>query len=122
MITCGYNDTHWPSTCLLPLVGGAGGGGRRHLRCLLHLLLLPLVTLSLTGTLTSALDDHAGTGAAVVVVWGGVPGLGGWLVVVPPGMPLAEHHLLVVVPLARGRRRPGGHLAHPEVDLEVSLS
>ena len=79
-----------------------------------------LVTLNLTRTLTSALDDHAGTGADVIV-GGGVPRLGGWLVVVPPGMPLAEHHLLVVVPLARGRRRPGGHLAHPEVDLEVSL-
>ena len=86
-------------------------------------LLLPLVTLNLTVTLTSApLDDHAGTGAAVVVVGGGVPRLGGRLVLVAPGMPLAEHHLLVVVPLARGRRRPGGHLAHPEVDLEVSFS
>ena len=87
------------------------------MRRLLDLLLLPLVTLSLTGTLTSALDDHAGTGA-VVVVGGGVPRLG-CLVLVPSRMPLAEHHLLVVVPLARGRRRPGGHLAHPEVGWSI---
>ena len=30
-------------------------------------------------------------------------------------MPLPEHHPLVVMPLARSRRRPARHLAHPEV-------
>ena len=101
------------TTSLLPLVRVVWRCRRRRGSLLMLMLLLLVLLLSMS---LPALDDRDGS-ADAARVGGGVPGLGAALVLlvaVGGQMPLPEHHPLVVVPLARGRRRPARHLAYPE--------
>ena len=84
---------------------------------ILLLLLLPVLDHRDRGPIMVSLGSYRGPRGPI---GGGVPRLGRLVTlgITVGQMPLAEHHPLVVVPLARGRRRPARHLAHPELKVE----